>query len=753
MSILNGVIAPEIRVEFDLSSPGGPKEPTASNWTTVSNDLIRSISIRRGKTQENQVVQAGECTIVFDNRTGDFDPMNSASPYWTDLIPAFGGYSYLSTHMGVRVWARWDSTDYVLYTGYLEQLNMDYGLNPTATITFTDSIAWLAQQFPIPRTTAVGLNDTVAQRFTRVLDEVNFPTILRGIDPSVNNTMYGTKLDGDAVTLLQQAADCGPGRFFVSAAGLVRCEPITDGTDRGLVLSDSQAAGTVGYDLIEVDPGARYLVNAVGVTTVDGNGTTRGYAYATDGVSVLKYGLAQQEYTLPTNSPSPLANYLAYQYSEPIDRVRRITFSHTNLGTNFPKTLQTELADYVTVDRTTYDGRSLEFTCQVEGIEHDITAESWSMGYICSTQDVIATGEYWWGDNAAVALDPLKYGSFVDSGNNMYSFGPVNGDASSCIVSKFNALGSLLWQRQVTGVAPTLQTFALNTNGPLCASGKTVVHLNTDGSVRWQKEFTTDVVVDSVACDGAGNTIIGCHAGTVGYVVKLTSTGTISWQKQFNETVTEVYVAANETTVYVLAKIFGSWRIVKLNSIGDLQWGRAYSFGTPRLFTNADSDVFIVEKSGDKRFLNVSSSGSISWQFTCASGYEIGYATGAGEIYLSGPSVVSLIYSDGTAVWHRRVKKNGTIVDATIAPGTNDSIYLTALSAARLPDDGAKTGSYVIPGASATMVYESTTNTLTSSAISLATSTPSFLTSTLAVADSAKSVSDAESAWAITYIL
>lgn len=408
MSIFDGVIAPFIRVEYDSEPPLGPKEPESITWASFPTDTIRSISIRRGKTQENQVVQPGECTITFDNRSGNFDPMNESSPYRVSLISPYGSYSLLSTNLCIRVIATWDEVDYTLYTGYLEQVSMDYGLNPTTTITFVDALAWLAKQDlaaipskdpitddPIP---AVGLGDQVWFRVNSALDpndEVtgyegcDFPAGLRGIDESVDNTLYGTRYGSDVLSLMQTWADCGPARLFVDVDGLVRLLSWDGGDDSALVLSDEPSDETsIGYDQIEVEPGSRYLLNFVTVNKIDGNGDFRGAVSAVDEVSELRFGPIQATYDLPTNTAEPVATFLANQYSEPIDRVHHISFPHLGLGSNFVKTLVTDIPDFITVVRNTYDGRTLTFSCQVEGMEHDISPDNWRAGYICSTLSV-----------------------------------------------------------------------------------------------------------------------------------------------------------------------------------------------------------------------------------------------------------------------------------------------------------------------------------------------------------------------------
>ena len=393
MAILDGVISPIITVTFDTAGLG-PLPTTTSVWAPVPTSDVRAVSIRRGKTQENQSVQPGTMTLTLSNQSGDYDPEKLAAP-WT--LSVFGtDISLLSARMGVRVTATWNSVNYTLFQGYMESLSLDYGINPTATLTFVDGLSYLATQQLEPLLIPEGNNDTVRERVSRIANQQLiagtplWPASLRNLSNDVDTALYATTFAGDALSLMQTAAQCHPGaRLFISNDGKLTLMEDDAGLNTGLILSDSQASGTVGYDLIEVDPGSKYLINSVTVNKVDGQGRDRGTVTDEDAASIARYGVAGATYTLPLPTAQPLATYLAYEYSEPVDRVRRITFSAMGLGAEFPKVLVSDLGEYCVVERTTMDARALSWNCQIEGIEHDITPNDWRMGFVTSIEATI----------------------------------------------------------------------------------------------------------------------------------------------------------------------------------------------------------------------------------------------------------------------------------------------------------------------------------------------------------------------------
>ena len=109
--LYDGTDSPVISVAFDTGKQGiftlgistlGGTDVLGSfgtTWTTIPASTVRGISIRRGRTREDQSVQPGTCTLTLDNRSGNYDPDNPASPY------VWSGYSILTKGLGMRVTA------------------------------------------------------------------------------------------------------------------------------------------------------------------------------------------------------------------------------------------------------------------------------------------------------------------------------------------------------------------------------------------------------------------------------------------------------------------------------------------------------------------------------------------------------------------------------------------------------------------------------------------------------------------------
>ena len=381
MALLDGTNAPTITVEFDygwrtyftlgislLNGPDVMGTPSGTNWQSVASTDVRSISIRRGRTREDQNNQPGQLTLILDNRSGNYDPDNTSSTY------QWYGYSTLMRGMAVRISATYSATTYVQYVGYIEHIDVDNSLDPIVTFVCTDSLAILgARQLATIGSQYSG--DTTATRIGRILDNIAFPTTSRTLTGT--RTMQPTTFGATALALCEEAARCEFGRFHVDRQGnavLIPYENLQTTTNR-FTLSDTRGAGTIEYDDIHTTPGAYFLINQCVLTQTTGVTQTADVAY-----SQMRFGTYTRNVSAPLlDNPTAvtMADYYASRTAYPSTRVDRIEFDALGLGSLWTNILQTDLGDKATVARTTVDGRTLSYTCLIESWNYDITPNSW----------------------------------------------------------------------------------------------------------------------------------------------------------------------------------------------------------------------------------------------------------------------------------------------------------------------------------------------------------------------------------------
>ena len=372
MPAFDGTTSPAVSVQFLKNG----------TWTSVTTtDLIR-IDIRRGRTRQDERDQCGVSTIVFNNTSGIYDPDNtSASSPWV-----VSGASILRDGLQMRIVATINSVAYNLYYGFLETTRVDQGEAPAVTMTFVDGIAYIADA-QAPALASAAFAETAATRVGRMLDYAGWPS---GAARSLTGTvgMLATAQNQSCMAMIYQAVDSIAGRFYISRNNVATLVPLADKFSRPtqLLFTDTQASNTVGYMQLFTNPGTYYVVNEA---VINRTNATKQYTSRYN-PSVSAYGIAKITLDAPVATDSNAQNLALYESrknASPVTYVERIDFNALSLGAFgalYPDFLATELADQVSVVRTTYDGRANQWNLVVEGMAHTITQNNWMVSYTTS---------------------------------------------------------------------------------------------------------------------------------------------------------------------------------------------------------------------------------------------------------------------------------------------------------------------------------------------------------------------------------
>ena len=373
MAAFDGIVTPSIAVQFLKSG----------TWTSVTTSDVVRIDIRRGRERADQRDGAGFSSIIFNTESGIYDPDNtSASSPWV-----VSGASILRDGLQMRIVATIASTDYPLFYGFLENNFTNQGFVPTVTMTFYDGIGYIADGFA-PALAVAANSETAASRAARMLDYAGWPSgAARSLTGSV--VMLATVQNRGCMKAISECVDCIAGRFYISRTGVATLVPLADKFSRPtqLLFSDSGAANTVQYGNLFTNPGTKYVVNQAIIMRGDNNQYTSTYL-----PSKNAYGVVKKEIFAPVNDDSSASNIALYEsrkLATPDTYVERIEFNVLavgQLGLLYPDFLSTELSDQVSVQRTTYDGRSLQWNLVVEGMSQTITQDNWIASF--NTSDI-----------------------------------------------------------------------------------------------------------------------------------------------------------------------------------------------------------------------------------------------------------------------------------------------------------------------------------------------------------------------------
>jgi hypothetical protein len=235
---------------------------------------VKSVSINRGKNRELDRFNSGAATIEFNNQNRYFDPTNSLSPFFGQIVP----------RREVRVTAG----TVVQFYGLVDDWNLDYNISglSDASLTAFDGFSALASQ---TITAGTATSQLSGARINAVLSDpgVNWSASARNIDAG------GQTLQADVVTTgtnvlqyINTIEQSEPGIFFVDKSGRATFKDRNSvfPTSGAVVLSDDGTG--IPYADIKVIYGSELLFNQAELTRLNG-----GSAIADDLLSQQTYGI------------------------------------------------------------------------------------------------------------------------------------------------------------------------------------------------------------------------------------------------------------------------------------------------------------------------------------------------------------------------------------------------------------------------------------------------------------------------------
>ena len=374
--------ADDVNLDLDFGFGSGPLA-AAPSFTDVSSDM-RQLIIGRGRGSVHVNFDAGTFTARMDNRTGDFDPGNTASTYDPDL----------QIGTPVRIQATHDVTTYDLGYGHISRWPLDYAMpsDAIADIEVTENLAKLRTTVLNAEVYAEESTDT---RIGNILDTAGWPAGARALDSGVAEAAAVT-FTGTAGLLIDQTVEAEQGQFFIAKNG--------DATFKNRVAFDTAASqatfgpggGELDFTSIKILYDDDLLINYALV-----EGAVGGPTVSEDSTSQTDHGVSGVEILNPSIVGAPHAvnvgEWLVGANKDVSIRVVGFTIQPQNDPTNlWPEVLDRELTDLVTVK---FDppgaGDTVNQIVRVESISHEIGPAVWQTTYTCHPLSTFESQSYW----------------------------------------------------------------------------------------------------------------------------------------------------------------------------------------------------------------------------------------------------------------------------------------------------------------------------------------------------------------------
>lgn len=359
---------------------------------------IVALSIRRGRNRILSKFEVGTCNVTIYDQNGDWNPANPAGAYYGDLKPL----------RKIQVYADYNATRYVLFTGFITDYDTTFsrGTDEVSKVTLKCSDAFrLFSNSQITTVPGAGVQLSGA-RVNAILDEIEFPSAFRDIDPGESTLQADPGTSRTAISALRTVEDSEFGGFFIDAEGratFIDRESLTESLGAPVYTFSDTGSGIAFQNAVTAFDDT-LIVNDVTVTRAGGTAQNVFDQNSIDTYFIhsgVRDGILVQTDAEALDQASVL---LATRK----DTETRIDSIQLNLedGNDVSRCvagLNVELLDSVYVTKAMPGNTSISQTLLVQGLNHDFsnrvmtttvfTGESLIDGFILnsSTQGIIGT--------------------------------------------------------------------------------------------------------------------------------------------------------------------------------------------------------------------------------------------------------------------------------------------------------------------------------------------------------------------------
>jgi hypothetical protein len=339
----------------------------------VSNQVAK-IDTRKERNLFQDKYQSGSATVRITDENGDWNPQNTSSPYYPNLVPL----------RSIIIEADYLGTVYPIFKGYITEYLYQYPKDQE--IGYVDLICSdafrLVFNSNVTTVTGATAGQDTGTRVDKILDTIGWPSSSRSImigdtlcqnDPATTRTALAAI---ETVTFTEQGA------FYFDKAGNAvfksRDFVYTSPADTPTVFSNAVASTDIAYSGITFALDDKTIVNQATVTRTGGTAQT-----AFDTPSIEKFflhSITANDMLMQTDAEAlDLASNFVASRKDTTLRIESITLDLVTLGYSAGVTaaLDLDYFDPMQITNVNVAGTTIVKTLQCQGIAHSITPNTW----------------------------------------------------------------------------------------------------------------------------------------------------------------------------------------------------------------------------------------------------------------------------------------------------------------------------------------------------------------------------------------
>jgi hypothetical protein len=352
---------------------------------------VTQISIRHGRDRMFEEYLPAEAVIQFYDFTGDWNPANTSSPYYSEVKPM----------RQVQVVTNYQNTEYFLYSGFIWSWDYEW-VDPSVdyavvTIRAVDAFRLLALA-NITTVTGAANKDLPGQRIDLILDEIDWPSTVRDIDTGDTDLENDPGDERSVLEAIQTIEQSDLGAFFIDPSG----KP----TYYSRNTLSTKAAGTayqfddngtnIQYQAVDISYDETELANQVTLTRLSGTPQTVSDSASIDEYFLRSYsrsGLMMETNTLAQTRATQILNYR----KQVRIRIDSLTLDLSSDSTRVEPALALGIGEPIIVTKTMAHGSDITLRVTIQGYSHDITPDRWittfNTAYPLSTAFILGSPE------------------------------------------------------------------------------------------------------------------------------------------------------------------------------------------------------------------------------------------------------------------------------------------------------------------------------------------------------------------------
>ena len=379
--------APPFQIGNPLTPLGvGVLADSASFQSIDVSSKVLKATIKRAYNRLSDSFQGGRAAIVIADQNGDFNPNNTASPYYPNVLPM----------RKIQLSATYDSNTYYLGSFYIQAWKYQAPQNGEVGYVSLDCIDGfqLLNLSAISTVTGGTAGQYSGARIGKILDAAAFPASMRNLDTG-SSTMQvdpGTA-NRSALSACQLIEQSELGAFYFDQYGFARFVSRENSIkfQAGTPTVFSDAGSGLTYDQVTYDFSDTGLINSASITRNAGSAQSASNAASIS--SYFQHNRTRTGLMMETDSEAlSMAASIVASRSDTTIRVESVTINtgDANYPTRVVAGLDLDYFDPITVTQTQAGGSTISNTLVIQGVNYDISPNKWTTTFIVA--DPYATG-------------------------------------------------------------------------------------------------------------------------------------------------------------------------------------------------------------------------------------------------------------------------------------------------------------------------------------------------------------------------